>query len=91
MKERNNEWDYVIDRIDEMRSQAQTNCDAEREEKARLLLMRVKDHDVDSSGRFVSASHSPTCAVCASMFPCSTLKFEAQRWRDRDDFPKHLL
>lgn len=91
MEERNNEWDYVIDRIDEMRSQAQTDEDAEGEEDARLLLLRVKDHDADSNGHLVSASDSPTCAVCGTKFPCSILKHEARRWHNRDDFPKHLL
>jgi hypothetical protein len=91
MEHRNDEWDYVIDRIDELRSQAQVDGDIDREEEVRLLAVLVKDHYVKSDGRVVGAYESPVCSACGSRFPCSTLKHEARRWRDREDFPKHLL
>lgn len=88
---RSNEWDYVIDRIDEMRSRAQSDNDLDAAEEARLLLARVQGHDVDSSRRLSAASDPAKCGSCGAKFPCPTLKHEARRWRDRDDFPKHLL
>lgn len=91
MDHRSNEWDYVIDRIDEMRSRAQSDNDPDAAELSRLLLVRVQGHDVDSSGTLSAASDPAKCGRCGAKFPCPTLKHEARRWRDRDDFPKHLL
>lgn len=85
-----NEWDYVVDRIEEARSDAQVRGDAEAEEDAGLLLLRVKDHEPETRP-VVLATDRPKCAACGNVWPCPTLTYEARRWRDRDDFPKHLL
>jgi hypothetical protein len=82
------EWSYVIERIDQERSAAQTAGDAEAAENIRLLLLRVKDHDAQSEA--AAAGEPQRCAADGQRFPCSTLKHEAKRWRDREDFPKHL-
>ena len=83
------EWSYVIDRIDEERSAPQIAGDTEAKEDILLLLARVKNH-VARSGT-VSADEPQRCAVDGQPFPCPTLKHEAKRWRDREDFPKHLI
>ena len=69
MDVRSNEWDYVIDRIDEMRSRAQIDNDPDGEEEARLLLVRVQGHDLDSSGKVSLASDPAKCASCVRSSP----------------------
>jgi hypothetical protein len=76
------EWSYVIERIDQEHSAAQTAGDAEAMEDIRLRRLRVKDH-VAQRGTVV-ADEPQRCAADGKRFPCPTLKHEAQTSSSRE-------
>ena len=79
-------WDYIIDRVEEARSTAQTEGDREAEDDIYNRWLRIKEHRPSET----PAGNAPTCVNDGSPFPCRAVKHEARIWKERADFPTSL-
>lgn len=87
------ELEYVQDRL---LAAAMDHDQAGNADAAAASRMYVKEaakhHSANPGGRTAVAAGTPlVCAEDGQPFPCGFLKALAQPWRDKDNFPKHLL